>query len=234
MPAVQIMATEDGSFTLYVPELDETYHSFHGPAQESQHVYIDMGLRYQLAVQPIQPLQILEIGFGTGLNVLLTWQHMRNDHHRIDFTTLEPFPLDLSVIDQLAYVKKIARSTEEEAKMQELNQRLHMCEWEEPVAIDEWFHFTKWPLKFEDFKPQEYTYDLVYFDAFAPNKQAELWEIPVLEKLYSIMKPGAALVTYCAKGQFKRDLKMVGFDVDVLAGPPGKYQMVRAIKPTVM
>jgi tRNA U34 5-methylaminomethyl-2-thiouridine-forming methyltransferase MnmC len=225
MRDVKIIETEDGSNSLFVPELNETYHSFHGAVSESEYVFIKMGLHYQLQYQPDETINVLEVGFGTGLNALLTLRESLEIQNTIEYTSLEPYPLDMSIVRELNYHKVL-----KDARLERLFTEIHTCCWDEPVPVTATFILDKQRKKLEDFSAPEELYNLVYFDAFAPSKQAELWMPELLKKVYDMMEPKGVLVTYCAKGQFKRDLKEVGFMVETLPGPPGKKEMVRAVK----
>lgn len=226
MREVKVIRTEDGSSSLFLPELNESYHSFHGALAESQHVYIKKGLDYRVEQQPeIKEVVILEVGFGTGLNALLALEAAEKHSLSIKFTTLEPFPLNESVTRQLNYGQLVARGAYEKEF-----HALHAAPWQEETAITPHFKLWKHQSRLEDFTAPEESFDLVFFDAFAPNKQAELWEKELLEKVVKLMSSGAVFTTYCAKGQLKRDLKSLGLRVDTLPGAPGKLEMVRAVK----
>lgn len=222
MYKVKLIETEDGSHSLYVPELNETYHSFHGACHESRHVFINQGLRYWCRQYPGKPVAILEVGFGTGLNVLLTAMEMAHIKQPVSMTTLEPNPLPAEIIAQLNYGKLTGNQTG-------LFQGIHTAPWEQPVPVVAGFTLTKLSQKLEDFTG-EASFDVIYFDAFAPGKQPGLWTFDVLQKVYNRLHTNGILITYCAKGQFKRDLKAIGFEVDTLQGPPGKKEMVRATR----
>lgn len=219
----QLIQTGDGSHSLYNPALDETYHSHHGALQESQYVFINMGLEAWLAQHAkAESLRVLEIGFGTGLNALLSLQWAQQKGVRVHFTTLEPYPVSLETAQQLNY----ASLTQGEEDFM----RLHAAVWEEDVLLYHHFILHKKQQKLEEVQLTEAAYDLVFFDAFAPNKQPELWEKSLLEKTASLLAPEGLLTTYCAKGQLKRDLRDAGLTVETLPGAPGKKEMVRARK----
>lgn len=218
---VKIIVTGDGSHSLYLPHLNETYHSSHGALTESQHVFIKAGLDHFVNEQAPDSLRILEVGFGTGLNALLAWQYARENDLKIQFTSLEPFPLSASLYKQLNYPELF------EQGMQPQFLALHEAQWNIPVPLDEFFVLEKQQQKLEAYTAYN-SFDLVFYDAFAPSKQAELWEYAMMEKTVGYMASQAVLVTYCAKGQLKRDLKALGLQVETLPGPPGKKEMVRA------
>lgn len=224
MRELKVIRTEDGSSSLFLPELNETYHSFHGALGESMHVFIRMGLEHwRQQHRQLSSVSIFEVGFGTGLNALLAFEAARKHGLAVQYTTLEPFPLDTSITDQLNYGSVVAGGT-----FSEIFKAMHAAEWEKPVALAPDFVLLKHQQKLENFTNPPASFDLVFFDAFAPNKQAELWGKELLEKVSGLMAPKAVFTTYCAKGQLKRDLKAVGLSVETLQGAPGKKEMVRA------
>ena len=218
----KLIETGDGSSTLYIEELNETFHSLHGALRESTHVFIEAGLKPVLAEQ--QPVHVLEIGFGTGLNALLTLEVALKSAASIHFTTLEPFPLPADVVKQLNYSRLFPEAT---AAFWE---KIHFSAWDEPIALLPNFTLHKLKTRLEDYPAPADHFDVVYYDAFAPSKQSEMWSLENLEKTVQAMKPGALLVTYCASGQFKRNLKALHLEVETLPGPPGKKEMVRGRK----
>ncbi len=216
MGNLSIVTTTDGSHTIKNESTGDTYHSVHGAVQESQHVFIKSGLEYFLAQHPKQRIRILEVGFGTGLNALLTLQAFPDIE--LEYTTLEPYPLTEEIFHALNYDGK------------EILLRLHECEWFTPCSITKNFTLTKLRTTLSDVKLPENHFDVVYFDAFAPNSQPELWTQEAFAKIKSVMSTPSVFVTYCAKGQLKRDLKSFDLVVESLPGPPGKREMVRALK----
>lgn len=215
-----LKTTADGSDTLFSAEMDESYHSVNGAAQESRHVYIDAGLR-QVRTKSIR---IFEIGFGTGLNALLTWGEAQKSDLDIVYEAIEAFPVSMEQIQCLNY------GTLEPALPAEAFMNLHQSPWDKPVQLAEgrfsllkrWGDFTS--LKLEE------TYDLIYFDAFAPDKQPEMWEEAHFRKIINSLNDEGILVTYCAKGEVRRRLQRSGFQVERIPGPPGKREMLRARK----
>jgi len=211
--------TDDGSATLYVPELNEHYHSVKGAQTESQHIFIDMGLKY---VQTAEP-HVLEIGFGTGLNAFLSLLSANETKRKVHYTGLELYPLEWSTIAELKYSDD------------PLFERIHTTEWEVETEISPYFTLLK---KKADFTKihlaatrMESTVDVVYFDAFAPEKQPEMWTQELFDYLYTIINPGGVLTTYCAKGVIRRMLQAAGFVVERLPGPPGgKREILRAAR----
>jgi tRNA U34 5-methylaminomethyl-2-thiouridine-forming methyltransferase MnmC len=219
---IQILKTKDGSFTLLHPQLDETYHSIHGAIQESVHIYINAGLKYHLDTSLSREIpNILEIGFGTGLNILLTIQYLRMKEQGFFIHSIEKFPVHDDVCKQLNYGKLLNENT--------LFETLHNVKWNENIALSDDETFLKEKsdlLKFQC----KHQYDVVYFDAFSPEKQAKLWTIEVFRKLYECMRSGAVLTTYSAKGKVRRNMQLAGFSVERIPGPPGKREMLRAVK----
>ena len=223
---LEIRQTKDGSNTLYVPALNEHYHSVHGALQESQHVFIKHGLEHVLSSK--KDIKVLEIGFGTGLNAILTYPFALAQKAFIQYDTLEKFPLTQDVVEQLHYEKLILNP-----ELHDVFVQMHGAPWNEPVDIIPYFSLQKIHETLEEFVVPSSYYDVVYFDAFAPEKQPELWTDEMFAKLYKATRPGGVLVTYCAKGSFKRSLRAAGYDVEALPGPPGKREMTRGTKPVV-
>ncbi len=220
----RLIVTNDGSHTLYIPELNETYHSMHGAIRESRHVFIEMGLFYFLERERAKEASILEIGFGTGLNALLCALFAKSNNVSVRYESLEAFPLLAEEVSNLNYAEQMEV---ENASL--LFRQIHAAPWDERVQGIPQFELYKRKLKLQDYAAKV-EFDICFFDAFAPSKQPEMWEVPMLEKVKKALKTHGIFVTYCAKGQLKRDLKSIGFEVETLPGPPGKLQMVRAIK----
>ncbi len=228
MNTIQLIETGDGSHSLLNVAMDETYHSRHGALRESEHVFIRHGLHAWTDQHPTaSAVRILEVGFGTGLNAILT---VREAQQRpalaFRYTTLEPHPLAEETINRLNYLALL-----NDATLEPHFAALHQASWEADQVLLDNFTLHKTRSTLQDFPVAPHTYDLIYFDAFAPNKQPELWTLPVLQRAATLMAPGAIFVTYSAKGQLKRDLKALDLRVETLAGPPGKAEMVRARKP---
>jgi tRNA U34 5-methylaminomethyl-2-thiouridine-forming methyltransferase MnmC len=223
---VKIITTEDGSHSLYHEELQETYHSFHGAFRESLHVYLIYGLDSWLARNPRKyPLRIFEVGFGTGLNAWLTLVWAEQNQIPVLYHTIEPFPISKEIYSQLNYIEHDHGIWH----FHKYFEALHNTPWNEGGPVSEYFNFKKDRVTLGE--AQLYPSDVVFFDAFAPNKQPELWHRNLLEKVVEAMRPGAAFTTYCAQGQLRRDLKELGLEVENLPGPPGKKEMTRAWKP---
>ncbi len=225
MSSVKIITTEDGSHSLFNEDMNETYHSVHGAIRESVHVFINSGLCYYLEKENPGDISILEVGFGTGLNALLTLEQSIGQPVNLHYTSIEGFPIPEELWSELNYSETIGSK--------DAFLSLHRLPWEMDHVISAHFTFKKHCVKLEEIELAHGAYDLIYFDAFAPAKQPELWTLPILEKIVKAMDRGAVFVTYCAKGQLKRDLKALGLSVETLPGPPGKLQMVRATKVTV-
>ena len=219
---LKIITTSDGSHSLLNEELSETYHSVHGALQESIHVFIRHGLAYILQARSA-PISIFEVGFGTGLNALLTLQYSLTHQKRISYTTVEASPLPEEIWSRLNYDSLIGLPDE--------YKNLHQATWGVVQSLTPHFNFLKVNETLQQFKFSMPDIDLVYYDAFAPGKQPELWSLTMLEKVFHALRPGGVIVTYCAKGQLKRDLASLGLIVETLPGPPGKKEMVRATKP---
>lgn len=217
----ELQLTADGSHTLFVPALDEHYHSVNGAVQEAMHVYIGAGLH-----QVDKPhVRILEIGFGTGLNAFLTLKELMNRPipAAIEYNSIERYPLPEAIVSALNYGEKIW------PERKELFQALHTAEWDRAVNITDRFVLHKIEGDSNDcLLPAGI--DVVYFDAFGPDKQPEMWNQSIFNRLYQQMNVGAVLTTYCAKGAVRRMMKEAGFSVERIPGPPGKREMLRAIK----
>lgn len=216
----ELRKTADGSTTIYIPEMDENYHSQHGAIQEAEHVFLKHGLESSASPQ----IRIFEMGFGTGLNALLTIRRAKELGKIIDYVGIEAFPVEPELLEGMNYLDVVGKEWGSSF------QQIHQAAWNEKVPISEAFMLTKIHAKIEDYLPETEAFDMVYFDAFGPRAQGVMWELPVLEKIATMLKPGGILVTYCAQGQFKRHLKSLGFVVERLPGPPGKREMTRATK----
>src|SRR5258706_8985900 len=202
MPDIEIIITSDGSHSLRNRELNETYHSIHGAVQESVHVFIKNGLVFFENQGHHPEIRILEVGFGTGLNALLTLKYALGSKLQFHYTSVEAHPIAEETIRQLNYPEIL--DFEGAASF---FQKLHIASWTEEDEILHNFVLKKQLGRLQDLALGDEQFDLIYFDAFAPVKQPELWEIAMLKKVEQSMKPGAVFVTYCAKGQFKRNLK---------------------------
>jgi len=216
----EIIITADGSSTIHLPEWNEQYHSKHGAIQEALHVFIKSGL--QLFFD--QNISILEIGFGTGLNSFITFLEAPKLNLTIDYVGVEAYPVDANEIEKLNYVSELKADNHIEVFKQ-----LHQIKWGEKETISGGFNLTKQQQFFHEIK-DENTFDLIYFDAFGARVQPELWTEEIFQIMFNALKNGGVLVTYSAKGSVRRAMQAVGFKVERLPGPPGKREMLRAIK----
>ncbi len=210
--------------TIHLPEWDEQYHSRHGAVQEARHVFLKMGLEYFLENNNSSEISILEIGFGTGLNAFLTFLEAGKLQHSIKYTGVEAYPVSKEEISLLNYPEASGA-----ADKSEFFQQIHEVEWEKEAIISEYFKLTKQQKKFAEIDDNE-LYDLIYFDAFGARVQPELWTETVFQNMYRSLKTNGVLVTYAAKGSVRRAMLASGFLVKKLPGPPGKREMLRAVK----
>ncbi|VBB46080.1 conserved hypothetical protein [uncultured Paludibacter sp.] len=213
----ELKITEDGSHTLYVSEIDECYHSTHGAIQESKHIFINAAF-LQCNKNEIN---VLEIGFGTGLNAFLTLLEAEKQHKTIKYTSIELFPLELKKSLSLNYPQLIDSSKQNEFE------RLHTSEWNTWTEITSYFLLKKINEDFTKLILQE-KFDVIYFDAFSPEKQPEMWTEEMFKKLYLSAEKNAVLTTYCCKGAVKRAMKAAGFNTEKIPGPIGKREILRA------
>lgn len=217
---IEVRATGDGSKTIYLPHLDETYHSHHGAVQEAIHVFIKNGIKSL----PQNDIKVFELGFGTGLNAILTQIEAEIAGKTIEYSGIEAFPVAPEIAAQMQYEDKIGKEWKSSFD------NLHVLSWNDFHQINSQFSFRKIDARIEDFDFEKNYYDIIFFDAFGPRAQGELWKVSILEKMHQMLKTRGVFVTYCAMGQFKRDLKSLGFVVESLPGPPGKREMTRATK----
>lgn len=215
---ITVELTDDGSATLFVEELDEHYHSVKGALTESNHIYRDCAFLHR---SNGQPLRLLEIGFGTGLNATVTAM-VADSKHPVHYISLEKYPLNSGTLAQLHYDTLVDNS---------LLQLIHDAEWDKPTQITPYFTLEKRESDYlTDNLPQNI--DVVYFDAFAPEKQPEMWSREAFLRLFNVMNTDAVMTTYCAKGEIRRMLTDIGFAVERIAGPAGgKREIIRATKP---
>ena len=214
----RFITTADGSHTLFVPEIEESYHSIHGAIKESTFIFIEQGLR-KISKNPVH---VLEIGFGTGLNALLTVLETERTHTIIHYTALEQYPITVQSALLLNYPELLENSGD-------FFEKMHQATWERDVAINPFFVLHKVNADFTTFSLKG-MYDVIYFDAFSPEKQPEMWHESGFRKIAEHCKPDAVLMTYCAKGSVRRTLQKVGFQVERLPGPQGKREILRGIK----
>jgi tRNA U34 5-methylaminomethyl-2-thiouridine-forming methyltransferase MnmC len=216
----EIITTADGSKTIQIVDWNEQYHSVHGAIQEAMHIYITAGL---LSIKK-QNISILEMGFGTGLNCFLTLEQALKNKLNINYTGIEAYPVTKLEHKALGYVAVMDTSI-----TNYLN-AIETCNWNDTIAIHPLFLLHKVHASFEAWLAPANTYDLIYFDAFSPNLQPELWTTDMFNKMFSVLKSNGVLITYCAKGQVKRNLKETGFTIESLPGPMGKREITRAHK----
>lgn len=216
----KIIQTLDGSTTIHIEDWDECYHSKFGAIQEAQHVFIKNGL----SLFENCSISILEIGFGTGLNAFITFLESKKINQTIDYIGVEAYPVAFEEVRLMNYISELNAKNESA-----IFDKMHECNWEEPIILREDFLFTKRKQFFADIDDFE-KFDLIYFDAFGFDVQPELWSTEIFRKMYNALKPKGILVTYAARGVVKRSMKEVGFTVEKLEGPPGKREMFRARK----
>ncbi len=217
----EIIITSDGSSSIYLPGWDEPYHSKHGAIQEAYHVFIHNGLFYFNGKDSVS---VLEIGFGTGLNALVTLIESKKKQIKIDYTGVEAYPVTPDEAAQLNYVEVLKINDDAD-----ILTRFHKVLWEEKHQITPDFYLTKQKKSFTEIDDVN-RFDLIYFDAFSPDLQPELWSEKIFEKMYLSLKDTGILVTYSAKGSVRRAMQKAGFRVERLPGPPGKREMLRGIK----
>lgn len=210
--------TADGSATLYLPDMDEHYHSVKGAVGEARHVYLETALHASTA----SPVRVLEIGFGTGLNAFLTALDTRHGGRPVIYTALERYPLPWETAAALRYPEHI------DPQQAPLFRQLHEAAWNRPVALTPGFTLRKVEADLTQYRFTD-TFDVVYFDAFAPDKQPEMWDEEIFVRIAAALAPGGVLGTYCAKGEVRRRLQRAGFTVERLPGPVGgKREILRA------
>lgn len=223
--AIKIIETADGSTSFYNEELNETYHSRHGAMQESLHVFIGAGL---LPMQELKKeLSILELGFGTGLNAWLTAIKATELNLNISYTTLEAFPISHAQVEKLNYTNWGKSEIEKN-----IFTKIHEVPWGKFKEISQHFRIKKIKKEFENYSA-DHEFDLIYFDAFGPDIQPELWSDEIFMKMYQALKPGGILVTYSVKGSVRRAMRRADFVVEKIPGPPGKREMCRAVREAV-
>lgn len=219
---LSVLETSDGSQTVQNSQIGSTYHSTHGAFTESQHVFIAKGLEKALE-NGVTEITILEMGLGTALNAVLTIQRAKEFGVKVNYHSLEMYPLPESVW-------RIYRLPFELKHLQEIFEQIHIADWNTGISLNDSFKFIKHQISLLEFR-SELKFDLIYFDAFDPNLQPELWTTSVFEKLGGMMNAGAILTTYCCKGQVRRNMLASGLEVEKIPGPPGKREMIRANKP---
>jgi tRNA U34 5-methylaminomethyl-2-thiouridine-forming methyltransferase MnmC len=218
----KIIITGDGSHSVTIPERNISYHSKYGAIQESVHIFIEAGLKPALHVYPL--LHVFEMGFGTGLNTLLTLIQAEQENQLVAYQAIDNCPLEKSMTSKINFCSRLDRPD-----LQSVFELLHDCEWEKDIPISNWFRFRKCKQDFIDHLPRQ-TYHLIFFDPFDPAAQPELWEKKIFEKLFAMLRTAGALLTYSSSGRVRRSLEEAGFAVQKLPGPPHKREIIRAVK----
>jgi len=227
----KIITTRDGSKTIHFPEINESYHSQHGALQEALHVFIKSGLSHYLSNNPEKStLNILEVGWGTGLNAILTFDFMQQNFPdlKVNYTGLEAYPVAMDEVHALKYAE-----LDEIQQHREVYLAMHEADWNEKVNINTNFSLQKLQTTIQDWIPNKHTklhFDLIFFDAFGPRVQPEMWTPAIFEFLFQLTKENGVFVTYCSKGQVRRDLIAAGYTMEKIPGPPGKREMLRGVK----
>ena len=214
-----LQQTLDGSHTIYIPEMDEHYHSTNGAIQEALHIYINKAYNFSAAANPT----VFEVGFGTGLNALLTANEAEKQKRKTAYISIEKYPVSKEEYSQLNYANLIGEQSAY------LFNKIHEANWNEFVQISDYFYLKKLHADITDL-PEIPFADVLYFDAFAPNKQASMWSSEIFQYLYEHTNENGVLTTYCAKGDVRRTLQSVGYRVERTDGPPGKREMLRGRK----
>jgi tRNA U34 5-methylaminomethyl-2-thiouridine-forming methyltransferase MnmC len=224
-PDLRAVRTTDGSLTLRSDRYNEQYHSLHGAVQESTHVFINNGLLHVLKDHdPKKPVDLLEVGLGTGLDLLLTWIRCLEGKCSVNYTALEPFPVSRQRLEELAHWEELAWPGLKEPFL------AIMTADEETMITHGALCFQRLAIPVQQWDVRE-VFDLVYYDAFGPSTQPEMWTQDVFERMFAALRPGGVLVTYCASGQVGRNMRAAGLAVERLPGPPGKREMIRATRP---
>ena len=220
----KLIVTGDGSHSIKVPELGVIYHSVHGAIQESKHVFIEAGYNASERFKRSDTLRVFEVGFGTGLNALLTLIESKKLNQKIYYESIELFPLSVDEAKMLNYCTILHRDD-----LQKIFERLHECNWEQETIVNANFSFKKSKSDLLSFQPSG-SFDIIFFDAFDANAQPELWTEGIFEKMFEMLKPKGVLTTYSSKGTVRRAMETAGFTVEKIPGPPGKREIVRAVK----
>lgn len=219
----RLIITGDGSNTLFEPNLNEHYHSTNGALQESELVFLHYGFRCLDANLP--EINLLEVGFGTGLNALLTVMEAKKQRRKVNYVAVEPYPVENEFIEKLNYPENIGTP-----EALGYFRKLHGAGWDYPSFLSDYFILSKIKATLAEISLRENQFHLIYFDAFSPAAQPELWTEEIFQKLYKCLNINGILVTYSCKGDVKRSLKAVGFTIEKLPGPAGKREVLRAVK----
>ena len=216
----EVVETGDGSKTIRIIDLDENYHSSHGALQEAMHVFMKNGLNSTSKLQ----VNVFEMGFGTGLNAFLTAVIAEETGRQVFYQGVEAFTVSEDELEALGY--KTILGEENSSIYSKINE----AEWEKVIQVTDNLGVLKNEAKLQDLPLKKEFFDIIYYDAFGPRAQDEMWSVELFQKMYDSLQKGGFLVTYCAKGQVKRNMKEVGFEIERLEGPPGKREMTRAWK----
>ena len=220
----KIIKTEDGSITYRIDTLKENYHSLYGAVTESQFVYLAEGFNFWSKNNNDQKCDIFELGYGTGLIAYLTFLEAAKISKSVNYNSIDPFPLSIKEVKSLKYDEFF-----EHLKSLTTFNEFSGIIWNRPQEVSPYFDITKNKIYFQDFKSQK-LFHIIYYDAFGAHSQPEIWEPELMKKCYKLLKPGGIWVSYCAKGSVRRGLQDAGFTVYRLPGPPGKREMLRAVK----
>ena len=218
----QFIKTADGSSSIYLEEMDEHYHSKHGAIAESEHIFVKNGL---LSKRTVNSIDIFEVGMGTGLNVMTSLKATNTYNLNVNYSAIEAFPIKLEELKHINFDSELEMDAS-------LFDKIHTSKWNEPIEFFPNFFLTKYFVKMQELDLQKDLFDIIYFDAFAPEKQPEMWTEEIFERLFDSLKEEGILVTYCVKGEIRRRLQKIGFTIEKLPGPlGGKREMCRATKP---
>lgn len=215
----RLILTEDGSHTLFDIRFDQCYHSVHGSLQESCRIFIELGI--QDYVPKTDEIRVFEMGLGTGLNALLTWQWAQQHHKSVYYVSIEAYPITSSEAQQLNFEALVGQSG---------LAQIHQVSWGTPIRLSPYFTFLKHQTLLQDFSVEGTLFDVIYYDAFAPRTQPELWTAETFAQVASFTRPGGCLVTYCAKSDVQRALRTGGFRVEKHRGPSGKRHVLRGVR----
>ncbi len=218
----KLILSEDGSHTLYSENFGTSYHSTHGAITESLHVFIEAGLKP--LINKLKSIRILEMGFGTGLNPLLSYIEAEKHEQKMEYLGYEAYPISFDESQKLNYIELLKDNS-----LKEIFDKMHQSDSRSQILLGTHFYFEKIYDQIENID-QSLKFDLIYYDAFGPGTQEELWNQKSTDRMAQLLSVNGVLITYCAQGQFKRNLKSSGFEVEGLAGPPGKREITRAIK----
>lgn len=225
----EIKVTRDGSKTIFLESWNESYHSKHGALQEAEHVFIENGIN---KFKYLDRIRILELGFGTGLNALLSLLWAAQNSKEVHYTSLEKFPLDLNEIKTLDYQDMISQKNKElrADTIYDNFVKIHESPWEEMVKIHDYFDLFKLKMDFKNMNFQANSFDIVYFDAFGRRVQPELWSEEIFGKIFNYLKPDGLITSFASNSHTRKTLESCGFQVEKLKGPPGKREMINAWK----